>query len=143
VFQVSNDQTHGTVAITTPDVEHITYSDPSHTTQARISRSAAPTHREAAAKRASCEIRECAAATAEAAAGAEKPAATATTTAEEAVTTTVAAGAALRNTIQDHTDAAIRAGETASAGEGETYGSAAAAPTCYDFSVAGRSALQM
>jgi hypothetical protein len=44
VFQVSNDQTRGTVAITTPDVEHITYSDPSHvakgaaiaTTQARI-----------------------------------------------------------------------------------------------------------
>jgi hypothetical protein len=30
VFQVSNDQTHGTVAITTPDVEHITYWDPSH-----------------------------------------------------------------------------------------------------------------
>jgi hypothetical protein len=36
VFQVSNDQTHGTVATTTPDVEHITYSDPSHTSQARI-----------------------------------------------------------------------------------------------------------
>jgi hypothetical protein len=36
VFQVSNDQTHGTVATTTPDVEHITFSDPSHTSQARI-----------------------------------------------------------------------------------------------------------
>jgi hypothetical protein len=36
VFQVSNNQTHGTVATTTPDVEHITYSDASHTTQARI-----------------------------------------------------------------------------------------------------------
>jgi hypothetical protein len=36
VFQVSNDQSHGTVAITTPGVEHITYSDASHTTQARI-----------------------------------------------------------------------------------------------------------
>jgi hypothetical protein len=36
VFQVSNDQTHGTVATTTPEVEHITYSDASHTTQARI-----------------------------------------------------------------------------------------------------------
>jgi hypothetical protein len=36
VFQVSNDQTHGTVATTTPDVEHITFSDASHTTQARI-----------------------------------------------------------------------------------------------------------
>jgi hypothetical protein len=36
VFQVSNDQKYGTVATTTPDVEHITYSDPSHTSQARI-----------------------------------------------------------------------------------------------------------
>jgi len=36
VFQVSNDQTRGTVATTTPDIEHITYSDSSHTTQARI-----------------------------------------------------------------------------------------------------------
>jgi hypothetical protein len=36
VFQVSNDQTHGTVATTTPAVENITYSDASHTTQARI-----------------------------------------------------------------------------------------------------------
>lgn len=36
VFQVSNDQTHGTVATTTPDVEHITFSDPSHTSLARI-----------------------------------------------------------------------------------------------------------
>jgi hypothetical protein len=36
VFQVSNDQKYGTVATTTPDVEHVTYSDASHTTQARI-----------------------------------------------------------------------------------------------------------
>jgi len=36
VFQVSNDQKYGTVAITTPDAERITYSDASHTTQARI-----------------------------------------------------------------------------------------------------------
>jgi len=36
VFQVSNDQTRGTVATRTPDVEHITYSDPSQTSLARI-----------------------------------------------------------------------------------------------------------
>jgi hypothetical protein len=36
VFLISNDRTHGTVVTTTPDVEHITFSDASHTTQARI-----------------------------------------------------------------------------------------------------------
>jgi hypothetical protein len=35
-LQVSNDQKYGTVATTTPDAEHITFSDASHTTQARI-----------------------------------------------------------------------------------------------------------
>jgi hypothetical protein len=34
VYQVANDQRSGTVATTTPDVEHITFSD--HTSQARI-----------------------------------------------------------------------------------------------------------
>ena len=36
VFQVSNDQRSGTYATTTPNVEHITFSDPSHTSLARI-----------------------------------------------------------------------------------------------------------
>ena len=36
MYQVSNDQKHITVATATPDVEHITYSDPFQTSLARI-----------------------------------------------------------------------------------------------------------